>query len=363
MSTSFPHEAVPLLLDWYHHNRRDLPWRHTRDPYHILVSEIMLQQTRAETVKPYYARFLTELPTVQALAEAPEDLILKLWEGLGYYSRVRNLQKAARAVTDRHGGVIPADYDELLSLPGVGRYTAGAVGSIAYDLPVAAVDGNVLRVTARVMGDDSDVLNDATRKRMEAAITPCVPTPGAGDFNQSLIELGALICLPGSNAKCHECPLQLLCAAKREGRVGALPVRIVKTKRKFEDLTVLLLRVTDADGSSRYVIRRRPDTGLLGGLYEFPHMDGHATAEEVTAALNAEGAVVRKVTPLPEGKHIFTHITWRMTGYLCEVTLPNTPAEGGLSHGFLVSTADMTDTYSIPSAFGVYRAHCRDTVQ
>lgn len=355
----FPPEAVPLLMDWYHHNRRDLPWRHTRDPYRILVSEIMLQQTRAETVKPYYARFLTELPTVQALAEAPEDLILKLWEGLGYYSRVRNLQKAARAVMAHHGGIIPADYDKLLSLTGVGRYTAGAVGSIAYDLPVAAVDGNVLRVATRIMGDDGDILTDATRKRIEAAITPCVPTTGAGDFNQSLIELGALICLPGGAANCDECPLQLLCAAKREGRVEALPVRIVKTKRKFQDLTVLLLRVTDADGASRYIIRRRPATGLLGGLYEFPHVDGHLTAEEVTAALTAEGAVVHKVTPLSEGKHVFTHITWRMVGYLCDVTLPDIPAEDGLFGGILADAEDMKDTYSIPSAFSVYRGCVR----
>ncbi len=353
----FPIEAVPLLLSWYHACRRDLPWRHTRDPYRILVSEIMLQQTRAETVKPYYARFLSELPTVQALAEAPEDLILKLWEGLGYYSRVRNLQKAARAVMENHGGVIPADFDKLLSLPGVGRYTAGAVGSIAFDLPVAAVDGNVLRVAARVMGDEDDVLTDATRRRIEDAITPCVPTPYAGDFNQSLIELGALVCLPGGNAKCHECPLQLLCAAKRERKVEELPVRIIKTKRKFEDLTVLLLRVTRKDGTCRYLIRRRPDTGLLGGLYEFPHMNGHATIEEVTAALTAEGAVVHKVTPLPEGKHVFTHITWQMVGYLCDVTLPDESVEDGLCHGLLASAEDMADCYSIPSAFAVYRKY------
>lgn len=351
----FPHEAVPLLLDWYHHNRRDLPWRSTRDPYRILVSEIMLQQTRAETVKPYYARFLSELPTVKALAEAPEDVILKLWEGLGYYSRVRNLQKAAQAVINDHGGVIPADFDKLLSLPGVGRYTAGAVGSIAFDLPVPAVDGNVLRVAARVMGDEGDILTDTTKKRIETAIAPCVPTPGAGDFNQSLIELGALVCLPGAAAKCHDCPLQLLCAAKREGRVEELPVRIVKTKRKFADLTVLLLRVTDADGTDRYLIRRRPDTGLLSGLYEFPHVDGHATAEEVTAALTAEGATVHDVSPLPEGKHIFTHVTWRMTGYLCDVTLPAETARGGLCHGILSDAADMTEKYAVPTAFSVYR--------
>ena len=353
----FPMEAVPLLLDWYHHNRRDLPWRHTRDPYHILLSEIMLQQTRAETVKSYYARFLAELPTVQALAEAPEDLILKLWEGLGYYSRVRNLQKAARAVMEKHNGVIPADFDKLLSLPGVGRYTAGAVGSIAFNLPVPAVDGNVLRVTARLMGDGGDVLTDATRRRIEDAIAPCVPTPHAGDFNQSLIELGATVCLPGGAAKCRECPLQLLCAAMREGRVEELPVRIIKTKRKFEDLTVLLLRVTEEDGTCRYVIRRRPDTGLLGGLYEFPHLNGHAAAEEVRVALATEGAVVHKITPLPEGKHIFTHITWRMIGYLCDVTVPPAPAEDDLCNGLLANAEDMANRYSIPSAFALYRKY------
>jgi len=354
----FPQEAVPLLLSWYHACRRDLPWRQTRDPYHILVSEIMLQQTRAETVKPYYARFLSELPTVQALAEAPEDLILKLWEGLGYYSRARNLQKAARAVMDNHGGVIPADYDKLLALPGVGRYTAGAVGSIAYGLPVAAVDGNVLRVAARVMGDGRDILTDATRRSIEDAIAPCVPASDAGDFNQSLIELGALICLPGGNAKCHDCPLQLLCAAKREGRVEELPLRIVKTKRKFEDLTVLLLRVKDGDGNPRYVIRRRPDSGLLAGLYEFPYMSGHADPDRVAEALTLEGATVHHITPLPEGKHVFTHITWQMRGYLCDVTLPDSHIEDGLCHGLLAGAEDMAAQYSIPSAFVVYKNIC-----
>ena len=353
----FPPEAVPLLMDWYYACRRDLPWRHTQDPYHILVSEIMLQQTRAETVKPYYARFLSELPTVQALAEASEDQILKLWEGLGYYSRVRNLQKAARAVMEKHGGTIPADFDKLLSLPGVGRYTAGAVGSIAFDLPVPAVDGNVLRVAARVMGEDGDVLADATRKRIEAAIAPCVPSSHAGDFNQSLIELGALLCLPGDNAQCHDCPLQLLCAAKREDRVASLPVRIVKTKRKFEDLTILVLRVTDGEGRYRYVIRRRPEKGLLGGLYEFPNMQGHLTIEEVVKILTAEGVAVHGVTPREEGKHIFTHITWRMTGYLCDVTLPDTPPENGLCDGIAITAEDMAEKYSVPSAFAVYRAY------
>ncbi len=359
--TIFPSEVAALLPDWYHTHRRDLPWRQTRDPYHILVSEIMLQQTRAEAVKPYYARFLAALPTVEALAMAPEDLILKLWEGLGYYSRVRNLQKAAQTVMRDFGGVIPADFDALLSLPGVGRYTAGAVASIAFDIPVPAVDGNVLRVAARVMGDGGDILTERVKRRMEAAIAPVVPSPGAGDFNQSLIELGATVCLPGASAKCASCPLGLLCAANREGRVEELPVRIVKTKRKFEDLTVLVLRVKASDGAFRYIIRRRSDSGLLGGLYELPNMAGHLTADEVSAALHAEGVSVQTVTPLPEGKHIFTHITWQMIGYLCDVTLPDGLSEalpdGGLCSGLLATAADMEGTYSIPTAFSAYKKY------
>jgi len=354
---AFPGEAVALLTDWYHIYRRDLPWRHTRDPYGILVSEIMLQQTRAEAVKPYYARFLSALPTVAALADAPEDHILKLWEGLGYYSRARNLQKAAQTVMRDFGGAIPADFDALLSLPGVGRYTAGAVASIAFDLPVPAVDGNVLRVAARVMGDDGDILTDSVKRRIEAAIAPILPLVGAGDFNQSLIELGATVCLPGASAKCTACPLQLLCAANREGRVGELPVRMVKTKRKFVDLTVLLLRVKTPDGSFRYVIRRRPDSGLLGGLYEFPNLPDHLTAEDVSAALRSLGVSLQKVTRLPAAKHIFTHITWQMVGYLCDVTLPEGNPEILPDGSLLVSAEDMAGNYSIPSAFAAYKKY------
>ena len=272
--------AVPLLLDWYRQNRRDLPWRHTRDPYPVLVSEIMLQQTRAETVKPYFHRFMATLPTVEALANADEPTLLKLWEGLGYYSRVRNLQRAARTVTERHGGVIPADFDALLKLPGVGRYTAGAVASIAFDIPVPAVDGNVLRVLARLTGDDTDILSPTTKKTAEAVLAPLVPTPDAGDFTQSLIELGALVCVPGE-PKCSDCPLHLLCEAKRVGRERELPVRIAKTKRREEARTVLVIRCGESDGRIRIALRKRPSEGLLGGLYEFPCMDGHATPEEV----------------------------------------------------------------------------------
>ena len=352
MPTPFPPAAVPLLLDWYRQNRRDLPWRHSRDPYRVLVSEIMLQQTRAETVKPYFHRFLATLPTVEALANADEPTLLKLWEGLGYYSRVRNLQKAARAVMENHGGVIPADFDALLKLPGVGRYTAGAVASIAFGIPVPAVDGNVLRVLARLTGDDTDILSPAAKKTAEENLAPHVPTPGAGDFTQSLIELGALICTPGE-PKCGDCPLQLLCAAKREGKQSDLPVRIAKTKRRVEERTVLVIRSGNGDTAAvRHIaLRKRPPEGLLGGLYEFPCMEGHATPDEVRAYLTALGLTVGEITPLPAAKHLFSHIEWRMIGYAVEAEA----APDAVEDWFFADVSEVDETYAIPSAYGAYR--------
>ena len=346
--------AVPLLLDWYRTNRRDLPWRASRDPYPVLVSEIMLQQTRAETVKPYFHRFMATLPTVEALAGADEPTLLKLWEGLGYYSRVRNLQKAARAVMEHHGGVIPPDFEALLKLPGVGRYTAGAVASIAYDIPVPAVDGNVLRVLARLTGDDTDILSPAAKKTAETTLAPLVPTPGAGDFTQSLIELGALVCVPGE-PKCGDCPLHLLCEAKRTGRERDLPVRLAKTKRRVEDRTVLVIRTTDGDGTAarQIALRKRPPEGLLGGLYEFPCMEGHATPAEVGKYLTALGLTVGEITPLPPAKHLFSHIEWRMIGYAVEVT-----ATAAAEDWFFADVSEVDETYAIPSAYGAYRPYC-----
>ena len=362
MPTPLPPTAVPLLLDWYRQNRRDLPWRESQDPYRVLVSEIMLQQTRAETVKPYFRRFLATLPTVEALAEADEPTLLKLWEGLGYYSRVRNLQKAARAVMEKHSGTIPADFDALLALPGVGRYTAGAVASIAFGIPVPAVDGNVLRVLARLTGDDTDILSPAAKKTAEATLAPLVPTDAAGDFTQSLIELGALVCTPGE-PKCGDCPLHLLCAAHREGRESELPVRLAKTKRRVEARTVLVIRCTEGQTTAeptefaeptKIALRKRPAEGLLGGLYEFPCMDGHADPEAVEKRLTALGLTVTSVTPLPPAKHLFSHIEWRMIGYAVEVAAP-APAEDW----FWAELGELDERYAIPSAYGAYREMTR----
>ena len=347
MPHPFPPEAVPLLIDWYCAGHRDLPWRETRDPYAILVSEIMLQQTRAEAVKPYYHRFLATLPTVKDLSEADDALLHKLWEGLGYYSRVRNLKRAAIAVMERFGGVIPADFDALLSLPGVGRYTAGAVASIAYDIPVPAVDGNVLRVFSRLTGDDTDVLTPAAKTTAERAIAPFVPSSGAGDLTQALIELGAVICTPGASPRCADCPLSLFCVAAREGRQGDLPVRKPKTKRRIESRTVLVLRTPDG----RTVLRQRPDTGLLAGLYEFPCMDGHKSEQEVLAHLENLGLSVSAVLPLSASKHLFTHVEWQMVGFAVDIS-----ASCPLPDGWIFATPEEIDErYAIPSAYAAYR--------
>ncbi len=353
---SLSSSAVPLLLDWYRQNRRDLPWRQSTDPYRVLVSEIMLQQTRAETVKPYFHRFLATLPTVEALAGADEPTLLKLWEGLGYYSRVRNLQRAARAVMEHHGGVIPADFDALLKLPGVGRYTAGAVASIAFGIPVPAVDGNVLRVLARLTGDYTDILSPAAKKTAEATLAPLAPPDAAGDFTQSLIELGALVCTPGE-PKCGDCPLHLLCTAHREGKERELPVRIAKTKRRVEERTVLVIRSGDGDSTAavRHIaLRKRPPEGLLGGLYEFPCMEGHATPDEVRAHLTALGLAVGEITPLPAAKHLFSHIEWRMIGYAVEVE----SAPEAVEDWFFANVGEMDGVYAIPSAYSAYRPYC-----
>ncbi len=357
MPTPFPRDAVPLLLDWYRAHRRDLPWRADRDPYRILVSEIMLQQTRAETVKPYFHRFLATLPTVEALATVDEPTLLKLWEGLGYYSRVRNLQRAAVTVMERHGGRIPADYDALLSLPGVGRYTAGAVASIAFDIPVPAVDGNVLRVLARLLGDDTDILSPTAKSVAEAALAPHIPTPGAGDFTQSLIELGALVCLPGADPHCSDCPLRLLCVAAREGRQATLPVRISKTRRRVEERTVLVIRRGGcATGIDREVaLRRRPSEGLLAGLYEFPCLVGFPDADAVREQLATLGLTVASIRPLPSAKHLFSHIEWQMKGFLVDLsdTVKSPPEDW-----FYAPLGQVDSYYAIPSAYAAYRPYC-----
>lgn len=341
-------EAVRALLAWYAQSKRDLPWRRTRDPYAIWISEIMLQQTRVEAVKPYYERFLSVCPSVQALAELPEEQLLKLWEGLGYYSRARNLQKAARTVLAEHNGEMPADYEGLLSLPGIGEYTAGAIASIAFGIRVPAVDGNVLRVLSRVLGSREDVMRPEVKANWREALLRVVPKE-AGDFTQSLIELGATVCLPKGAPRCEDCPLRGNCRGAALGIAEELPVRGAKKPRRIEERTVLLLR----DGD-RTVLRRRPPKGLLAGLFELPHVLGHLGEEQIPALVRTLGLEPLRVERLEDAKHVFSHVEWHMIAYAVRISpeFDGWPSESEL---LIVPNGDLHKQYAIPSAFAAYK--------
>ena len=330
------------LLEWYDANKRSLPWRDTGNAYDTWISEIMLQQTRAAAVIPYFIRFTAELPDAAHLAECPADRLMKLWEGLGYYSRARNLQKAAKRIMEDYGGSIPDTYQELLKLEGVGPYTAGAIASIAFGEKVPAVDGNVLRVTARILGSDSPIDDGKFRKTVWETLSDVMPDDRPGDFNQAMMDLGALICVPNGEPLCQACPLQFCCEACRQGRTAEIPVRKEKAKRKVIPLTVLLIQ----DGD-RTLIRKRPETGLLAGLYEFPNQTGRLTGKKVLQAVTEMGFSPLRIERLPDSSHIFTHLEWRMTAY--RVRVEESIPETGIFAG-----RDSREQFAIPSAFGAY---------
>jgi A/G-specific adenine glycosylase len=310
------------LLRWYRLNARELPWRKNISPYRTWVSEIMLQQTRVDTVIPYYERFLSELPTLEALASVPEERLLKLWEGLGYYSRARNLQKAARAVVEKHGGVFPAEYPDILALPGIGEYTAGAIASIAFGKPVPAVDGNVLRVICRLTGSRRDLADPKTKAEIRGALQDIYPAEHCGDFTQSLMELGATVCLPNGAPRCGGCPLAEFCTARKDGTTGEIPVKAPKKGRKIELKTVLLLFCGD-----QVAVRRRAGQGLLAGLWEFPMLDGHPGRAEILEYLRQSGIAVNELSESVTAKHIFSHLEWHMNGWRAECASTDGPAE------------------------------------
>ena len=339
--------AAPLL-GWYDAGHRDLPWRADPTPYRVWVSEIMLQQTRVEAVRGYFARWMAALPNVRALAEAPEDVYLKLWEGLGYYSRVRNLHRAAVEVCERHGGRLPADYEALLALPGVGEYTAGAIASIAFGIPVPAVDGNVLRVFARLTDDRTPITDPKYKKSVRKQLAAILPDGRPGDLNQALMELGATVCVPNGAPKCDSCPLAHLCAARRLGTTGLVPVRAPKKTRRIEKRTVLLVRRGDLVG-----LAKRPENGLLGGLWELPSLEGHLPPAQIRQALAQRGWHVQKMLSLRPAKHIFTHVEWHMYGYYIE--LSGTPGE----LTFVTPSALRAD-YALPSAFRAFLSIIED---
>lgn len=336
-------EITEPLLSWYEENKRDLPWRRDPSPYHVWVSEIMLQQTRVEAVKPYYFRFMEHFPTVKALAEAPDEELMKCWEGLGYYSRARNLKKAAGIVVEQYGGTLPASYKELLDLPGIGSYTAGAIASIAYEIAAPAVDGNVLRVLSRVTGSRDDILKQSTKKKMETLVSEVIKEGEAGDFNQALIETGATICVPNGEPLCDSCPFYTVCAARAEGLTGEIPVKTPKKKRKIEEKTVLLLKYRE-----KIAIRKRKAEGLLASLYEFPNVPGILKEKDVRELVKH----VESVEKLPQSKHIFSHIEWHMSGFL--VNLEDMPVEETL---IFAEWTKLQQKYSIPSAFAAYKKY------
>ena len=324
----------PLLLPWFAENARDLPWRRDQEPYHVLLSEIMLQQTRVEAVKAYYLRFLDALPTVEALAAAGEQTLLKLWEGLGYYSRMRNLQKAAQAIVARGG--FPRDAAGLLALPGVGPYTAGAVGSICFELPTPAVDGNVLRVMTRLAACETPIDAPALRQEITGALAAAYPAGHCGDFTQALMELGATVCGPNGEPDCTACPVAALCQAK-DGRWRNIPVRPAKKARRREVRTVLILRCGDT-----IALCKRPPRGLLAGLWELPNQPGLLSPQEAVDRAAALGATPVALRREIVRTHIFTHLEWELHGYEidCRTAAPTlvwqTAAEAALPTAFRI---------------------------
>lgn len=334
------------IVSWYQKNKRELPWRETSDPYHIWVSEIMLQQTRVEAVKPYYERFLNALPTVKDLAEAEEDKLLKLWEGLGYYNRVRNMQKAAQQIMIDYNGKFPDTYEEIRTLKGIGNYTAGAISAFSYGIPKPAVDGNVLRVITRITKDYSDIMKQSTKKRIEEQLEQVIPANAAGDFNQGLIELGAIVCVPNGEPKCEECPVAKRCKAYQEGVSSELPVKTKAKARKIEEKTILVFREED-----KTAIAKRPKKGLLAGLYELPNVPGHLDMDAVTRYCKEIGLMPVYIRPLTEAKHIFSHVEWHMIGYEIKVDeLEKTNKKDFL----FIRFDEIQEKYPIPSAFEKY---------
>ncbi len=332
---------VEPLLAWYNENKRDLPWRHDPTPYRVWISEIMLQQTRVDPVIPYYLRFMEAVPDVETLASLPEDELMKLWEGLGYYSRARNLQKAAKEIVKEN--YFPTDFEGWRALPGIGEYTAGAICSIALGLPTPAVDGNVLRVLSRVIGSYQDITLQAVKKNFAEALKNIYPVGKTSEFTQGLMELGAIVCLPNGAPLCKNCPLREQCIAHKDQLTDLIPVKTAKKQRRVEKKTVLLLRCDD-----KIALNRRPAKGLLANLWEFPNFPIHFSKSEIKKDFDP-----LSIKKLPSSNHIFTHIEWQMIGY--EVLLAE-PQE----NYHWVTVEEAIYQKAIPSAFRCYTNYLKE---
>ena len=314
-----PETLVQKLCAWYDAGHRELPWRQDTRPYPVWLSEIMLQQTRVEAVKGYYARFLRELPTIEDLSRCPPDRLTKLWEGLGYYSRVRNLQKAAQVIQDTYGGRFPETFEAVRALPGIGDYTAGAICSICFGLPTPAVDGNVLRVLSRVMEDEAPITNQKTKNACREALVPVYQNGPRGTLTQALMELGAMVCVPNGAPRCESCPLREICLANLHGTQDKFPVKEAKRPKREEHRTVFVLQCEDA-----LAVRKRPGKGLLAGLWELPNVEGTLPAEQALAFAEEAGCEPFELQKSVERTHVFTHIIWKMRCYylLCREKSP-----------------------------------------
>ncbi|MBQ6452600.1 MAG: A/G-specific adenine glycosylase [Solobacterium sp.] len=338
-------QTAEKIIHWYEENKRDLPWRDTGDPYAVWVSEIMLQQTRIEAVREKYMMFMKELPDIPSLASCDPDKLMRLWEGLGYYSRARNLQKCAQVLVQKYDGKLPDTYEELLSLPGIGAYTAGAIASAAFSRPVPAVDGNVLRVLARVHGIEEDIRDEKTVNRIRELLLPVYTEDiDYGSCNQGLMELGETVCLPRGTCHCDVCPLHTECIACHDHSLDRIPYRSKLKPRRIEERTLLVIQAGD-----RFLVRQRPHTGLLAGLWEFPSLSGFRSENEVIQALEKDGMHTLKIRTLPEAVHIFTHLEWHMHAYEVQIKDPDTLPE----HTGLYNKRQLREL-ALPSAFRVY---------
>lgn len=337
------------LLPWFAEHRRPLPWRESPTPYRVWVSEIMLQQTRIEAVIPYFERFMQAFPDIPSLAAADPDRLMKLWEGLGYYSRARHLQKAAQQVVSLYNGELPKTYAQLKQLAGIGDYTAGAIASIAFGEAVPAVDGNVLRVMARVVALHENVMLPDVKRRLTEEVCRILPTDHPGEFNQALMELGETVCLPNTEPKCAACPLNDICAARAEGSQKQLPIRSKAKERRIENRTVMV--IVSKENPCRVLLHQRPNKGLLAGLWELPNVFGTVEDKEANGFLRAIGGEATSVSSLITGKHIFTHIEWHLSGFLLYVKPFVAP------DGYAWATVmQLYEQYALPGAFRTYSA-------
>lgn len=348
-------QSVQPLLEWFEVSARTMPWRSNPEPYWVWISEIMLQQTRVEAVRAYFDRFIAALPNIESLANIEDEKLMKLWEGLGYYSRARNLKKAAIVCVEQYHGELPRTYEELLKLPGIGSYTAGAIASIAYEQEVPAVDGNVLRVISRLLAWEEDITKQSVKRKMEAALLELMKRvhPNPRTFTAALMELGALVCIPNGAPCCMECPWKSICLARIQKKVERIPVKKKKIVRKIEERTVFLIQ--DGDLTA---IKKRPSTGLLAGLYELPNIEGFYSEQEVKRIWEEKLKLPLTVERLKDGKHIFSHIEWHMQAY--RVIIPKILEQNKLLREqegelFFVTQEELNTNYALPNAFKTWK--------